>query len=251
MREDEKAARAEEAQLMPRCAPCPALRPPRNARRYGNTANEREYAALQDQLGALAHDIARARARSHEASHVRLQPEHQSAPPAARGESVVLPDGARILIRPVEPGDAPVVQAGFDHLADVSRYRRFLAPIERLSRRQLDYLTHVDHHRHEALGGLDAATGEGVGIARYVRDPEHEAEAEVAIVVADDWQGRGVGSALAERLADRARAEGIERFTARLLIGNHAGRRLLERVAEPIVERRDGGTVRVTARLRR
>jgi RimJ/RimL family protein N-acetyltransferase len=249
--------RDDEAILMPAGAPRPALCPPSTPaaggpdRRYGPDPNEREYSLLRQQLGALEHDIAAARGRLREASDLHLRPGREIAPPRPRGEAVVLPDGARILIRPVEPGDAPVIRAAFEHLADVSRYRRFLSPIEHLSLEQLDYLTHVDHDRHEALGALDPSTGEGLGIARYVRDARDATQAEVAVTVADAWQGRGVGAALAERLADRARAADVERFTARLLIGNHAARRLLERVAEPIGEREDGGTVRVTARLRR
>jgi len=249
--------RDDEAILMPSGAPWPALRPPStpaaggSERRYGPSANEHEYSVLHQQLGALAHDIAAARGRLREASDLHLRAGRETASPRPRGDAVVLPDGGRILIRRVEPGDAPMIRAAFEHLADVSRYRRFLSPIEHLSREQLDYLTHVDHDRHEALGALDASTGEGLGIARYVRDPRDATQAEVAVTVADAWQGRGVGAALAERLAARARAAGVERFTARLLIGNHAARRLLERVAEPIGEREDGGTVRVTARLRR
>jgi RimJ/RimL family protein N-acetyltransferase len=252
MRDDKQLARAEQALLLPSSAPRPALRPPSDASdgRYGNTSNEQEYAALHDQLGALARDIARARVGMREASELHLQARREPAPPPARGEVVVLPDGSRIAIRPIEPGDAPAVRAGFEHLADVSRYRRFLTSIEHLSREQLHYLTRVDHHHHEALAALDAASGEGIGIARYMGDPKDARQAEAVVVVADDWTGRGVGSALAERLAARARAEGFERVTARLLIADHVGRRLLERVAEPIAERRDGGTVRLTARLR-
>src|SRR5215210_1986714 len=145
MRDDDKV-------LMPGAAPRPPARPPRDAsidkrlRRYGATGNEREYAALQDQLRALEHDIARARTRLRVASEVHAHPDHAAAPPPPRGETVVLPGGGRIVIRPVEPADAEIVQAGFEHLADVSRYRRFLTPIDHLSHRQLDDLTHVDHH---------------------------------------------------------------------------------------------------------
>lgn len=241
---------------MPSSAPRPPLHRPDDraaeppARRYGSTRSEREYAVLRDQLGALEHDIAEARSRLWRSSALHPRPEREAPPPPPHGRAVVLPDGARILVRPVEPDDAPLIRAGFEHLADVSRYRRFLTPIEHLSHRQLNYLARVDHDRHEAVGALDPATGDGVGIARYVRDPADATQAEVAIAIADAWQGRGVGAVLAERLAERARAAGIERFTARLLIGNHAGRRLLERVADPVAEREDGGTVQLTARLR-
>lgn len=78
-----------------------------------------------------------------------------------------------------------------------SRYRRFLAARDRLSEAELDYLTRVDHHDHEALVALVLETQEGVGLARFVRLPEDPEDAEVAIAVADAWQRRGVGTARA------------------------------------------------------
>jgi RimJ/RimL family protein N-acetyltransferase len=151
----------------------------------------------------------------------------------------------------VEPGDAAELKAGFEHLGAVSRYRRFLAPLDHLSDEQVAYLTHVDHTNHEAIAALDETTGEGLGVARYVRDGDDPQQADVAIVVADAWQGRGVGTALAERLAVRAAAAGVERITARMLLGNEAARRCLAHIAETLTEERRPGTVQVTARLHR
>ena len=248
----------EASMLMPQSSPRPASRRPKGrlangARPYSSDRSEHEYAALADQLDALEDDIHHARESSTEAQRAPGMTAHLEAEaptPSPRGESVALADGARILIRPVEPHDAQQLKTGFEHLSAVSRYRRFLTEIDHLSERQLAYLTDVDHERHEALIALDAATGEGVGIARFVRDPNDPTQAEVAVMVADPWQGRGVGSALIERLAARARAAGVERFTARMLIGNHAGHRLFVQVADEISEHEDAGTIELTARLR-
>jgi GNAT superfamily N-acetyltransferase len=68
--------------------------------------------------------------------------------------------------------------------------------------------------------------------------------------VADPWQGRGVGTALVERLAARARASGIERFSALILVGNEPARRLLAHVADVVSEHREGGTIEITAESR-
>jgi hypothetical protein len=70
------------------------------------------------------------------------------------------------------------------------------------------------------------------------------------VVVADPWQDRCAGTALVERLAARARAAGVDRFTARMMIGNQAGHQLLGHVADPISERKDVGTARLTSRLK-
>ena len=131
---------------------------------------------------------------------------------------VSLRDGARILIRPIEPADRDQLAAEFERLSPESRYRRFFGPVKELSARDLDHLTQVDHHDHEALVALEEGTGRGVGVARYVRTRADEAEP--AVVVADDWQGRGVGRRLLERLSQRAREEGIARFRASVLAQN-------------------------------
>ena len=232
--------------LMPGTAPPPALRrPARTAHgRYLSNDTEREYAMLADQLDALTQDIRRARRASH------AQPRRRPSPPPPYGEPVLLADGARILIRPIEAGDAQELRTGFDRLDVGSRYQRFLAPIAYLTQDQLDFLTHVDHTTHEALVAVDATTGEGVGVARFIRDGRDPARADVAVVVADRWQGRGVGTLLAGRLADRARTVGVTSFTARMLAGNHAARRLVERVGQDIREREDGGAIVLAARPR-
>jgi nucleotide-binding universal stress UspA family protein/GNAT superfamily N-acetyltransferase len=139
-----------------------------------------------------------------------------------------LRDGSRLEIRPVEPDDRAGLAAGFERLGSESRYRRFFGPMPRLSDRDLDYLTRVDHHDHEALVAIDPETGDGVGVARYVRTGP--AVAEPAVAVVDDWQGRGVGSRLLDALVERARAEGIRRFDAPVLASNHEAIGVFERL---------------------
>jgi len=136
----------------------------------------------------------------------------------APGNVVTLGDGARIRIRSIEPGDRRTLEAGFERLGAESRYRRFFAPVSRLSEAQLTYLTDVDHHNHEALIALEEESGDGVGVARFVRIGGDVAEA--AVVVVDDWQHRGVGAVLLDALADRAREEGIHTFAATVLASN-------------------------------
>jgi RimJ/RimL family protein N-acetyltransferase len=214
--------------------------------------DEREIATLDAQLHALDHDIktARATVRRSPGSFASLLQSHREPPlPQPHGAHVRLRDGAQIVIRTVEPEDADQLKAGFERLGAVSRYRRFLTEIDHLTREQLEYLTNVDHANHEALAALDAASRTGIAIARYVRDPLDGAQAELAVVVADQWQGRGVGAALVARLAQRARAHGIKRFTAQVMVGNEPARRLLEGVGDIIDERRSGGSAELTLRL--
>lgn len=141
--------------------------------------------------------------------------------PSTGGELVQLPAGERVSIRPIRAADRDGLRRGFERLGSDSRYRRFMSPIGELTSEQLSYLTEVDHHDHEALIATDARDeGVVVGVARWVRSPENRAAAEVAVTVVDDWQGRGLGRTLLERLTERAREEGIERFTAEVLAEN-------------------------------
>jgi GNAT superfamily N-acetyltransferase len=217
------------------------------------SSGEREFATLVAQLRALEDEIGAARQASRDARAWNGRDRHvpHEAGPQLRGERVTLGDGAQIVIRPIEPDDVVDLAAGFERLGALSRFRLFGARVDRLTRQQLIELTHVDHVAREALVALDATTGEGVGLARYDRVPTDPTRAEVTCTVLDAWQHRGVGSALAERLAARARAAGIDHCTALLVLGNKPGRRLLAHVAEEIGERRDGGTVDVTAQARR
>jgi RimJ/RimL family protein N-acetyltransferase len=140
--------------------------------------------------------------------------------PGAR--PVVLRDGSAVLIRPVRSTDAPLIADGFARLSAASRQMRFLGVKKELSAAELRYLTDVDHHDHEALVALDRASGQGAGIARYVRDADDPQAAEIAVTIVDHWQRRGLGTELLARLSDRARSEGIRRFTALADAGNAA-----------------------------
>ena len=160
-----------------------------------------------------------------------------------------LRDGAQIEIRPIVPADRKELAAGIRRLSPESRYRRFFTPTSELSDAQLTYLTEVDHHDHEALVALDPETGHGIGVARFVRSPEDAETAEVAVAVADSWQGRGVATALLDRLAERARAEGVRRFSADILAENRPMLDLIGEIGEAQVIERDQGTVTVVVEL--
>jgi GNAT superfamily N-acetyltransferase len=111
----------------------------------------------------------------------------------------------------------------------------------------LTYLTEVDHHDHEALIAFDPATESAIGVARFVRTGADTAEA--AVTVSDEWQGRGLGTALTRLLAERALEEGIGRFVALLLADNRDMVDLLASVGSVSVTAREGGTIQVEVPL--
>jgi GNAT superfamily N-acetyltransferase len=147
-----------------------------------------------------------------------FRPTHRDPEPF---EEATLRDGSTIRIARITPRDAPLIADGFERLSAETRRLRFLTSKPTLSDAELRYLTEVDGHHHEALGAIDPLTKRGIAVARFVRDEEHPSRAEVAVTVADDWQHRGLGTLLLNRLSDRAREEGITHFTA-LVAGDNA-----------------------------
>ena len=176
-------------------------------------------------------------AGAHAARRGRQARASRPAPGAPPGNPVILRDGSGVLIRPVRTTDAPLLAEGFTRLSATSRWLRFLTAKQELSPAELRYFTDVDHHDHEALGALDQADGRGVGIARYVRSADDPYAADLAVTIVDAWQGRGLGTELLARLADRALDEGIHRFTALVAAENEVVGLLLRKMRASLVSR--------------
>jgi RimJ/RimL family protein N-acetyltransferase len=157
-------------------------------------------------------------------------------------DRVRLRDGSEVLVRAVRPDDRELFQAGFERMSPESRYRRFLSYKKRLSERELDFFTHLDHERHEAIGAIEVDSGEGVGVARMHRHEDDPQLAEAAVTVVDGWQGRGLGRVLLDRLADRAGELGVHRFEATLFTSNRAMLTLFQRLG-CVRSQRDGPEV--------
>lgn len=143
---------------------------------------------------------------------------------------LVLEDGERLVFRPVIPRDKGRLLDGFRRLSQESRFRRFLSGMPDLSVKTLHYLTEIDYLDHFALGAvLGEPDGPGVAVARYIRLPGDPEAAEAAVTVVDEYQRRGVGSALFMALASAATRRGISRFCGYTLWENQPVRRMLER----------------------
>src|SRR5436305_6450062 len=145
-------------------------------------------------------------------------------------ERVRLRDGSAVVVRPVRPDDRELFRSGFERMTGESRYRRFMSHKKTLSERELDFFTRLDHDLHEAICALGAETGEGTGVARMHRLPDDPSIAEAAVTVVDDWQGKGLGGVLFERLTTRAHELGVRHFEATLFTTNKAMLRLFEKL---------------------
>ena len=138
----------------------------------------------------------------------------------------VLSDGGAVHIRPIRPEDADRLVDLHSRLSDRTIYYRFFSPRPRLSPREVQRFTTVDHIDRVAL--VAVLDDRFVAVARYDRLPG-TSEAEVAFVVADEHQGRGLGALLLEHLAAAARERGITRFFAETLADNKAMQTVFKR----------------------
>ncbi|WP_412539753.1 GNAT family N-acetyltransferase [Longispora sp. K20-0274] len=161
--------------------------------------------------------------------------------PAHRAADVLLADGGTVHLRPIRPSDGPELRRFHSRLSQRTRYYRYFSAYPRIPDRDLARFTTVDHHAREALVAVlgedliavgrydrlppasdagEAAGGPAPGPVDGPADGEAKARAEVAFVVEDAHQSRGIGSILLEHLAAAAREEGIEEFVAEVLPEN-------------------------------
>lgn len=150
-----------------------------------------------------------------------------------------LSDGTRVVARPLRPEDAAQIRDGFEHLSSESRHRRFLGVLKQLPPAHEWTITHLDQHDHLAWGVAIEEGGReiGVGIGHVVRDQGRPDHGEFAIVIADEWQKKGVGKVLTRALAIRSREVGIPFWTAVMFLDNRPVQRVLECVGEEIGRR--------------
>jgi GNAT superfamily N-acetyltransferase len=145
--------------------------------------------------------------------------------------------GTQVSIRVAAPRDAERLRAMFSRVSPETIYRRFHIPYPDVPERTLALMLGVDHPDKESL--VAVAGGEIVGHAMYARLGDG-AEAEMAIIVEDGWQSKGVGKLLLSELAERARLRGVETFTAEVLGENRRMLGLAAMLAGTDYAKRDG-----------
>ena len=163
--------------------------------------------------------------------------------------SLHLSDGSSVQLRALQPDDGPLLARLFYRLSPETVYRRFLSPIPSPYRPELRRLLEIDHRDREALAAI--SQGEVVAVVRYARDAVHPEVAEIAIVVEDGWQRRGLGGLLIRRLAAVARRRGIGAFHATMLGDNRPALRLLRGLSAGASFRWSTGELEAEVPLRR
>ena len=165
--------------------------------------------------------------------------------PAHWEADIALRDGSAAHLRPILPSDAEALQEFHQRQSEQSRYLRFFAPMPRLSSRDLDRFTHVDHVDRVAF--IVLVGQEIVAVARY--DRVEPRTAEIAFNVSDSRQGTGLASVLLEHLAAAARERGINRFTAEVLPQNTKMIKVFTETGFDVDRTLDDGVVMVSFRI--
>jgi acetyltransferase len=137
--------------------------------------------------------------------------------PAELEGELRLKDGTAVRVRPMRPEDGELEQRFFDGLSERSRYQRFMQYLPHLPGPMLARFTQLDYDRELALVCL--ARDEFIAVGRYAPNADG-VTAEFALVVGDAWQGKGLGSALLERLCKYAREAGYEALYGHILEAN-------------------------------
>ncbi len=165
--------------------------------------------------------------------------------PAELASETVLRDGTRVPIRPMRPEDVELEKRFFDRLSERSRYQRFMQYLPHLPPQMLARFTQLDYDRELALVALHR--DEFVAVGRFAPNPDGET-AEFALVVADDWQGKGLGRVLLGRLKEEARKAGYKALYGNIMEANHEMLDLALRLGF-VLEAREGDDVTVVSRL--
>lgn len=157
--------------------------------------------------------------------------------------TMLLDDGTQISFRPVHPTDEPRMRDILYALSQETLYYRFMTRSPRFAHKQIQDFVYIDHRKDVAIvGTVPEAHGEDIiAVGRYYLD-EKTNRAEVAFIIRDEWQNRGIGSFLFRHLVTIAKRNGISGFTAEVLrdnrrmqaIFNHSGFRMKSRRVEDV-----------------
>ena len=175
-----------------------------------------------------------------------------SAPyPRELERTVRLANGAVVRLRPIRPDDAPRLVALYGRLSQHTAYHRFFTVLKRLPPDWAKVFATVDfRHRLAIVAERETPAGpEIIGVGRYEPIDGDDA-VEVAFVVEDGWQGRGLGPMLLDAVVRAGEARGVRRFRAYVLADNHRMLKLLARHTDVVERRLEDGVVSLLFRAR-
>lgn len=161
----------------------------------------------------------------------------------------ILKDGSQVIIRALRESDKEAIREGFRRLSNESVQARFFRTKSRLSDKEVDYLTELDFNHHVGLGVALVENGQYLPIAvgRFIQSNDEAHVAELALAVADDYQGLGVGKLLVEHLSKIAVVLNIDTLECTILRSNIGMLRLLDSITQSVQREIESGLI--TARI--
>jgi acetyltransferase len=177
---------------------------------------------LADENGIIAADarivVDRHYVDSRRYSHTAIHPY-----PSHLVSTTLLAGGVECTIRPIRPEDAEMERTFVDNLSAETKHFRFMNTFKQLSPAMLARFTQIDYDREMAFVAVvnDDGVSTEIGVCRYIINPDGDS-CEFAVVVADEWQGKGVAHKLMEALIEYARYRNLETMVGHVLADNHA-----------------------------
>lgn len=199
---------------------------------------------IADESGAIAVDarvvLGHAPPQRDRYGHMAIHPY-----PAQLVSSWQPASGPTVAVRPIRPEDAELEQEFIHKLSPESRYFRFMDTLRELTPAMLVRFTQIDYDREMAfVATVPAVAGETeIGVCRYVTNPDGES-CEFALVVADDWQRKGLGRRLMGQLIDVARARGLRSMIGHVLAENRGMLRLCQSLGFAITDSAEGAMIK-------
>ncbi|MCI5082536.1 MAG: GNAT family N-acetyltransferase [Saprospiraceae bacterium] len=195
-------------------------------------------------------------------AHIVLDPKTAANPPKSYGHLAISPypgryqkkiearNGQEVLLRPIRPEDEPLELAMVERLSKESLYFRFFGYVPKMTHELMIRFTQIDYDREMAIVALTenaAQQTEMIGVVRIIADPWGEA-AEYAILVADEWQGQGIGGQMTDYIIEIGREMGLKSIYATVLASNKGMISLFKKKGFT-VKREDFDTYRVDLEL--
>jgi len=156
--------------------------------------------------------------------------------------------GEKVLVRPIRMSDEEPLQRLFYELSDESRYRRFMCHKSGHTNQEIQKMVDADFSASMALVVCEPVSGDIVAMTRYDVEPS-SGFADIAFVVRDDWQRRGIGSCLMKRMVELGRAKGVLGFTADVMAGNLGMMLVFQQSGLPVQSRFVTGGYQISMRL--
>ncbi len=217
---------------------------------HGKTMRERAMSLISIAHPDFRSDLLHAAKRRRLVYANQIMPPAQAPYPSQWEETIALPDGMQVFVRPIRPDDEPLMRDMFYSFSERTRYLRYHAALKSMPHNKLQVFCTVDYDTEMAIIGLAGGPGDEqvVGVGRYMTDPLKES-AEVAFAVRDDFQRKGLGTYFFNRLVTIGRASGVHTFHAYVLMENSGMLKIFHRSGMIVETTSEGDVVRVTMKL--